>query len=651
MTQHSPANVRPDIQALRALAVLAVVIYHVNSAWLPGGFVGVDIFFVISGFLITGQLWRQVERDGKVNFKDFWARRARRLLPASLLVILTTMIAAFIAVPKQQLSKYFGDALASTFYVQNFQLINRSTDYLEETALPSPFQHFWSLSVEEQYYIFWPVVLFVCLLTVARFRSNLKTVVTWALALIAMFSLAFSIFLTSKQPADAYFSTFTRAWEFALGALLAIALTSSRVKKFNEKNVSIIFWLGLGLIVVTLVTFDGNTPFPGFMASIPVLATAAMLASANQNAKLIPHRLLAWAPIQFFGNISYSFYLWHWPVLVILPWLIPGGTSLLRNLFAVSIAILLAWVSKQFVEDPIRFGKLSKLGSLRQIAITTALMLVVSGIGFGLTSVKPKTPKVASGINHVYRPEYPPFEAGQIKDCSVAKISIKFEHCIGGVKNAKVRVALLGDSHMRQYWVVLQQLAAKYQWQLTMLSKSACPVQDAAKYGNPNAHPSCLVWNQKLEKWMNDQKPFDLIINSNASFYTEGKAAVSTSFRSFVQKQAERGQQWLVIKDNPKPLKELFACLYAAKGRANELCSVTREQALQPVDDLVNSVSGLKRVTVVDPIDLFCSDVCLPVIDDKLQYRDFSHISWRASLRVKPLIDVAVPSSLKQTTN
>ena len=640
MAKTQPAsNLRPDIQALRALAVLAVVVYHLWPAVLPGGFVGVDIFFVISGYLITGQLWRQVLRDGRVNFTDFWARRARRLLPASLLVISATMATAFFFIPKEQLTKFVGDAVGSAFYVANWQLIAKSTNYLEDTASPSPFQHFWSLSVEEQYYIVWPIILFVALMLAKLIRLKAKWSVVAVLALIVAGGLVYSIKLTNHDPAQAYFSTITRSWEFALGALLAVALSREALRKVSP----IFYWVGTGLLAYSLASFNQFTPFPSYWAALPVLGTTLMLAFGDRQSWVIPTKLLSLAPIQFVGNISYSLYLWHWPVLILTPWIFPGPWSIQRAVAVLATSVALAYLSKTFVEDPVRFGRLAKTSPLWQIAITSALVFAVAGGSWAIGLAKSAFANSSTAQDQVFQVEMPPTE-GAPASCKVSKTSASFTYCISGVKKSKTRVAVLGDSHTRQYWSVLQEMAVRHNWQLTLITKSACPVQDAETYAANTSHPSCKIWNTKLAAFFEKTKPFDLIINSNASYYTSGSSAISASYRNLVAKQVARGQDWVLIKDNPKPMKDIAACLVAARGNAPEACAVSRSEALSPADDLPSAIEGLPRTLVIDLTDAFCTDICKPVIDGKLQYRDFSHISWRASQRVAPVIENAISS-------
>ncbi|MEN9714913.1 MAG: O-acetyltransferase OatA, partial [Actinomycetota bacterium] len=372
-------GVRADIQALRALAIASVLIFHVWPTALTGGYVGVDIFFVISGYLITGQLWRQEQRTGKVDFTDFWARRARRLLPASLLAILLTTIGTFLFTTPSWFIKVQDEGLGATLYAQNWVLISKVTNYLTDDGTKSPFQHFWSLSVEEQYYIFWPIVLFLAL-TAVRYipKLNNRILLTTILMVILVGSLAFSIWLTFDQPQNAYFNTFTRAWEFAAGALLAVG--TSQNPENAEKRSGLWFWGGTALMIYAIFTFTGDTPFPSWYAGIPVLGAVMALHGGQSQSRLVPRWWLGFKPVQFVGDISYSLYLWHWPILILTPWALRRSTNIWDQFAIVAVSILVGWASKKFIEDPTRFGPLSRLKNWRQLSTAGLAMLVLVGV-------------------------------------------------------------------------------------------------------------------------------------------------------------------------------------------------------------------------------------------------------------------------------
>ena len=643
---------RTDIQALRALAIASVVLFHVWPDRLTGGFVGVDIFFVISGYLITGQLWRQEQRTGKIDFADFWARRARRLLPASMLVIALTTVATFLFTTPSWFIKVHDEAYGSTLYLQNWTLIAKVTNYLTDDGTKSPFQHFWSLSVEEQYYIFWPILLFLAMLAVRLFPRVLKNkaLLLTLLALILVASLAYSVYLTWDQPQNAYFNTFTRAWEFAAGALLAIATSNSDATA--GKRSPVWFWVGAGLMTYSIFKFTGATPFPSWYAAIPVLGAVLVLHGGASLSRWVPNRLLAIRPIQFLGDISYSLYLWHWPVLILAPWFMPNNFNMWGHFAVVALALLLGWASKRFVEDPVRFGPLSKLKPSRQLlAAGLAMAVLLAGIwalngqakkdfshSYGNTKLTPPLTNLNNGA-----------KARESGDCKVGREEDHFFTCQKGDPNGKIRVALIGDSHTREWFVPVDDLAFKYHWNLTMISKSACSLVDPNKYPVNLTHHTCRGWNQSLDKYLASHKPFDLIINSNSSLVTQGRADVGASFASIVSQITARGTKFFLIHDTPKPKVNFVPCIEQFGARSAEACAITREGGLTPSDPMPAAVAGMKNVISVDFTNSFCNlKNCPPVIGNIVVYRDNSHITTTWAKHLEPVLDAKIPAEFKK---
>ena len=322
---------RPEIQALRAAAVLLVVICHLWPAALPGGYVGVDVFFAISGFLITSLLLREIDRTGRLSLSAFWARRARRILPAALATVLFCAVATAIFVPINLWPQFFAELRASTAYVQNWQLASTAVDYFAASDLPSPVQHFWSLSVEEQCYLVWPVLLVIAVAVSrsrpARLRRRMLVI---AIAAPTLLSLAFSLSQTRSNPQAAYFVTPTRVWEFGAGALLALLPPVDRAPALFH---SVLSWVGLGAIAVAAIAYSSTTAFPGHAALLPVLGALAVMQAGVPTHRWAPSAAMQLRPVQYLGDISYSVYLWHWPLIVLAPFVIdqqapPWGVDL-----------------------------------------------------------------------------------------------------------------------------------------------------------------------------------------------------------------------------------------------------------------------------------------------------------------------------------
>ena len=366
------ADRRGDIEGLRAVAVMLVVLFHASIGGVPGGFVGVDVFFVISGFLITGLLLRERTASGTISLSSFYARRARRLLPAAALVLVVTLIASLILLPPLLIPGVATDTAAAALYVSNMGFAVQATDYFAVGQAPSPILHFWSLGVEEQFYLFWPAI--VLLVTRGAIRPGRRVGVT--VIAIAAASFVFALWLTSAAEPWAFFSLPTRAWELALGGSLAVAGT--RLSLIPERVAAAAGWVGLALIVVAGIVLNETTPFPGTAALLPTVGAALVILSGAQATAFGPARLLGTALPRFLGRISYSLYLWHWPVLV-LPAIAAGvPLPLSERVGLVVLSIALAAATSRWVEDPFRRGRFIGTIPRRNLAMAGALTVAVA---------------------------------------------------------------------------------------------------------------------------------------------------------------------------------------------------------------------------------------------------------------------------------
>ncbi|MEO0024040.1 MAG: hypothetical protein RL196_481 [Actinomycetota bacterium] len=633
--QASHGAIRPDIQALRALAILSVVVYHLWPQAAPGGFVGVDIFFVISGYLITGQLWRQARDEGRVRFAQFWARRARRLLPVSLLVILLTTLAAWFLLPATRSVRIFDEASASATYWQNWLLMAKATDYLQQDLSGlSPFQHFWSLSVEEQYYLVWPLLVGLVLWVGSRFKNSMKSrawLASSLLAVIVVSSLFASIWLTAADAPLAYFSTFTRAWEFAIGALLAVAIDDALLKAKQPKDRNPVwFWFGSVLMLSGIFLFSDTTPFPSFWAAVPTVGAALALYGGQSGNRFLPRFLIELRATQFFGDISYSLYLWHWPLVVLVPLWLGNANQAIIALAILVASIAIAAASKRYVEDPVRFGWLARRSNLVQLVLALAAMFAVM-VPSVLLEANTKTRLAQNAASTNLRPALADLDGdishAEKSKCFVSKVDDAFTACSYGDLKGQTSVALLGDSHMRQYFTPLEAIAKKHHFKLTLLSKSACPPlsTEVSVAGLPE--PSCVQWQQSLDSYLKSVKPFDLIIEASSSYVTSQVKNIGPSFERLVKSQQARGSSWLVIRDNPKPRADTTDCIEAHPSTADKVCSTPRKAALKPVDKIWQKAKELKGVVIADFTDLYCSQSCSGVIGDIIVYRDQSHLT------------------------
>ena len=327
---------RRELQGLRAVAVLLVVLDHAGLPFLQGGYVGVDVFFVLSGYLITGLLLRQARRDGRIRLSDFYVRRARRILPAAVLTLVVTDLVAHQLLNLVRAREAVSDSVWAAFFMANVHFAREGSDYFSQLQPPSPVQHYWTLAVEEQFYLVWPVVL-AAVLAVPFLRRRLL----WIVLAAGGASLAWSIHSTATDATYAYYSTATRAWELALGAALAIAAPRLR---------GAAAWLGLACICTAAVAFSSSTSFPGYAALLPTVGAALVIAAGRGSAS----RLLSLAPFRYVGDRSYAFYLWHWPVLVIAAEYVGHELSTVVRLGLLVGAFGLSILSYALYENPIR---------------------------------------------------------------------------------------------------------------------------------------------------------------------------------------------------------------------------------------------------------------------------------------------------------
>jgi len=390
------------VQGLRAVAILAVVLYHVRASLLPGGYIGVDVFFVISGYLITRMLWDELEARGRVGFAAFYARRARRLLPMAMLVVAFTMVASAALLPPVEVGSVAKDGLATATYWANYRFAALKTNYLSSSGPPSPFLQYWSLGVEEQFYLVWPMLLVLAsrLVRAGGAGKHLAPRRGRAIAIVAgvaAASFVFSLWLTHADEPWAFFSLPSRAWELALGGL--VALGAPQLRRLPKAFLAAVGWAGLGAIVGSAIGLGASTPFPGAAALAPVLGAAAVVAGGLRRVSWGPAALLGRSPMQFGGDISYSWYLWHWPVLVLAPYLTGGALSLPVALALGAASGLVAWVSHVLIEEPAR--RSPWLARRPAVSLSAGACLGGAGVAACLVAAAVVPASQGHGVAHV----------------------------------------------------------------------------------------------------------------------------------------------------------------------------------------------------------------------------------------------------------
>ncbi|MBR8743344.1 acyltransferase family protein [Nocardiopsis sp. MG754419] len=650
-TGASATRFRPEVQGLRALAVLLVLVYHLEPELLPGGYVGVDVFFVISGFLITSLLLREATEHGRVSLSRFYVRRVRRLLPAATLVLLVTGAVSLVVLPVTRLGDTAAQLLASALWVENLYLADQALDYLAAESPPSPVQHFWSLSVEEQFYLVWPLLFLGWALCRRRWRAGTGAL-TLVLAAVFAGSLTCSALMTASGDAGAYFWPVTRAWELAAGGLLAVLMAR---RALPERLRLPLGWLGLGAIVASALLYDSATPFPGYTALLPVLGSAAVIAAERPSGPAVSVPLST-RPARFFGDISYSLYLWHWPVIIVALELLDRDTlGPLGIVAAGGLSILLAWATKVCVEDPVARHGLVRTGRTALVMALSGIVMValvaavawsrvdrVASVEFDPTvHVGPEALEDRATSSELPYPS--PIDAEDDvprtydDDCQAGfDDADPSQWCEYGPDDATATVVITGDSHSLQWFPALEELAEERGWRLVVLSKSACAFTDVLVGRDGEPYDECLEWNRAAVDEILEIEP-DLLFTSSSVKgrpYGIGDGGGDETRRVMAEGMAElwrdvteSGVPVLAVRDTPRVSTEVLECL-AANTDDPTACDRPAAEALETDDPQELAVEEVEEAQIVDLTDRFCvEDTCAVVIGNVLVYRDSHHIT------------------------
>jgi peptidoglycan/LPS O-acetylase OafA/YrhL len=661
---------RPDIEGMRAFAVLAVVLYHANLAHIRGGFVGVDVFFVISGFLITGLLLESVGTRGLRAMPTFYTRRIRRLLPASVTVVIATVVAARIWAPPLSVRSISLDGIFTTFYGLNYRLAVEGTQYLNQDNTVSPLQHYWSLGVEEQFYFCWPILIVLIAFLGRRNRNLLLTVVLLG---VGVASLYYSATLTKVNAPWAYFSLHTRAWELAIGALVAVG--SSRLARLPRFITSTGGWLGLAAVVGAAVLYNDSTPYPGSAAALPVVGAAVLIACGCGPRRSV-ERLLAVPPLQFIGRTSYSWYLWHWPMLIIAPMAVGHSLTWPERLAVVVASLGAATVTYFVIENPARRFNQSNLrwfasGALLSGAAVGAVALSLTnlpslvGTGAAATVVEAgvATPQVtremqhavAAGLNTREAPSNLTPGPAQAHDdvpdsssngCHAGYLAIDQGSCVYGDPAGKHTVVLFGDSHMQQWQPAFVNAGAYAHWRLVNWTKSACPPAQLTVFNTAlkRTYTECNTWRDVTLKRIAALKP-DAVVMTSSEDLASGNVSpsdyVNATIATLRQLMQTTTAKVIYFEDTPYPSYNMAGCVAAHLSDVAS-CDFSTSRAYTYPDRHTATRLGIEKlggVTIVDPQRWICANTrCPAVVGNLLVYRDGSHISVPFSKWLSPLI-------------
>ena len=608
-----------QIQGLRALAAILVTLFH--AKWVSGGFIGVDIFYVISGFLITGLLLREIDRSGTINFKEFYSRRFKRLLPTSFFVLAITAVVSWMLIPATMRTSLGRDVIAASLYVSNYLFAWWQADYQNLDATPSPVIHYWSLAVEEQFYLVWPLLILL-FFTLSKYLKN-RMVLTYLVATITLASFIFSIYQTENSPIWAFYSLPTRAWELGLGALLVL-IPPFKTRKF-------IGLIGFVLLAISAFIFNESTPFPGLNAALPVIGTVLLIATIN-----------SWPPFlndvansrisQWLGEISYPLYLWHWPLLVLPSTYFARPLEVYERLLAIAATILLADLTHRFIEEPYRNKKILPLLVYKKAAYVTGISVFMGAVIMFTNSDKIDISGIKGAVSLAQIKARP-----QIYDdgCHANYAQTKSGKCEYGKLDSDKTMVLYGDSHAAQWFPALIEIANRSGYKLISLTKSACPSVETVRRDQGGFKMSrCVQWRENTIKRIQDIEPDVLIMSSFQYFAQPPQFNDRTQWwnegqRKLLNQVKNSSPHLIYITDTPHPTRDVPACL--SNYSISECNTSERSKNL--------SIPGFK---VIDPNPWLCSNVCPAVKDGVVAYRDASHISVDISLALIPRLTQAL---------
>ncbi len=676
---------RADVEGLRAVAVGLVVLSHAGVSAVAGGYIGVDVFFVLSGFLITGLLLRERVTTGSTSVAGFYARRARRILPAASLVIIVTVVASY-----EYLGFLRGDVIAqdgkwAALFAVNLHLAHEGTQYLNIGAPPSPLQHYWSLAVEEQFYLVWPIVF----LAVARIAPRVGLAAKLAGVLVVVISASFlwSVVQTGTNPTWAFFSPLTRAWELALGALLAVSVP--QLRRLPGGLGPWLSWGGLAGIFAAAFAFDNATAFPGSAAALPVVATAMVVAGGTIAPLKGAERVLGLFPFQMLGRWSYSLYLWHWPVLIIGEQRVGHALSLTEKLGLVALALVLAVATHYAVENPIRYARPLARNAWSSVAVGACLVVATFGlIAWQVGANSP--PGAPVRVEQAAAPDAPVFFAGgapevpepvrdpiaevlelvaaaptiaalpsdlapNLKDaawdfgwitewadgCLLDPEEMETQHpCVFGDPGGARTVVLLGDSHAGQWLEALDDIGKRQQWRVVLIGKAGCPAaavsfRTAYRSGSQKLvgpGPDCASWLDDGIARINEMEPELVVLAScNGCEYMVDesgelleRAFWATGLRETLSRISTPNR--VILGDIPR-WRGPLDCLALHTNNVQACSKPVGPVTEATYNDAERGVAEEAGVPFIDVTPWFCDSVCSPVIGNMVVYTNEYHVT------------------------
>lgn len=626
-TANQPLTYNPSIQGLRAIAILLVLAAHTGVPFLYGGFIGVDVFFVISGYLITGLLLTELKNHGKLSLTGFYARRLKRLLPALLLMLLVGSAAIYFLTPVSEHLAQASAAASAAAWVSNFYFIFAEQNYFESTSLANAFLHTWSLGVEEQFYLIWPLLLILISYTASRHRLT-------AITCISLLSLAWCIWLADSNPIQAFYLMPSRIWQFGTGAIVWIL--AERYAAASGRVATLQLAAGLGVIIASALWIDDSTRYPSWISTLPTLGAALCLLSVSTNVQCAALQPLARGPLKYVGDISYSLYLWHWPVLVIGQHVLVEKTLYNQSLL-ILVSLAFAHISYTLIENPIRRYQGTQILPKWQIVISMVAIVLTSVqfIRWHNSSADALAATAASPFAQARADAPEIYRYG----CDDWYASAQVKRCQFGSKDAHKVAVIWGDSIGLQWFPAIKQALEleRGEWRIEVLTKSSCPIVDHPIFYERlgRIYTECSEWRDASAAYLTQLKPDLLLIGSAGSYDLTTQQWYEGTLRILDQQRDSAGQIAIIaptyaLAFNGVTCLEEQRSLASAQAVERHTCSTpaNNQKLSDAITGLRKAADSLPHSKLVNLNSAVCPDeLCSALSGNLIVFRDNQHLT------------------------
>jgi len=663
----------PEIDGLRGVAIALIVIYHV---WMNRVSGGVDAFFLLSGFLITMSLVRSASR-GRIRLGAYYSRIARRITPPALLVLVGVVILTLWWLPQSRWRGTLGDVTATALYVVNWHLAENSVDYLASRLAASPVQHYWSLAVQAQFYLVWPLLIGAATWVASRLGVSRRRAVAIVLGIVFASSLTYSVYRTAVNQTYTYFDTVARLWEFALGGLVVLALPYLRP---GRRLAVVLGWAGLAGLAVCGLVFRGGNEFPGWAALWPTLAASLLIVTAGTGNPYGADRLLRSGPLRWLGGLSYALYLWHWPLLICYLTVTGSTTASLRGgVLLILGSLVLAMATKWLAEDRLQasgIGQRTVRGGF-VLAASAVVVALITTAAWGAyierlaqqqdrmdeAAFVPTVPVPPGGgppppglvlgpypgaLHAAYGGDLPdlPYRPGPLNvredhpgelypGCHQNQEDSEPIICEIGPGGTGPTIAVVGGSRAQHWLPTLEVLAKQHGWRILAITKSGCLFTFAEQY------ESCMEWNRRVFAELLRLRP-DAVFTTGTRVSRDGEN-LPTGYLERWRALDAAGIPVLAVRDVPRPLVDVPDCVELHGPMSPECGSPASQFGLDDPPPLTGRTDVPDNVTLIDLTPLLCPDgYCAPVIGNVLVYHDNSHLTATYARTLAPFLGAAI---------